>query len=480
MHTAWTIVIGGLLAVSAAAHPGQAAATAEDFVIKPYLQMGPTNPGAGPSSLRVQWASPSQSVDWAVQTRSPGGEWSEAAAASNRQIQIGPVPTHWMYAAATDPVPAGERFEYRVTKSGRVCFEASARVLNTDPAKLHAVIFGDCGAGTTAQREIAALAGTLDPDLVIIPGDVVYSRGRLSEYLTRFFPVYNADQRSVETGAPMLRSSLFIAAAGNHDLSNANVDKYPDAMAFYWLWSMPRNGPQLEGANRPVLSGDAGAIAAVLDAAGSAFPNATNYSFDSGNIHWTVLDSNTYVHWDDASLRAWVASDLKAAASATWRFVVFHHPPFHASDAHKDAQWMRLISPILEEGKVDLVIGGHVHNYQRSKPLRFLPAAESKWPRDGDGLTASSPIGGTFTFDEEFDGKSATKPRGIIYLVSGAGGADLYEDKVPSSPGTWPSFTASYTNTRHSLTVLDVDGTTATIRQLDASGTELDRVVVTK
>ena len=36
----------------------------------------------------------------------------------------------------------------------------------------------------------------------VVTGDIVYSRGRISEYATRFFPVYNADDASPGRGAP--------------------------------------------------------------------------------------------------------------------------------------------------------------------------------------------------------------------------------------------------------------------------------------
>ena len=35
-------------------------------------------------------------------------------------------------------------------------------------------------------------------------------------------------------------------------------------------------------------------------------------------------------------------------------------------------QQMRLLAGLFESGRVDIVFGGHVHNYQRSFPLRFV------------------------------------------------------------------------------------------------------------
>ena len=38
---------------------------------------------------------------------------------------------------------------------------------------------------------------------------------------------------------------------------------------------------------------------AFTEAAGEAYPRMTNFSFDYGNAHWTVIDSNPYVDWTD-------------------------------------------------------------------------------------------------------------------------------------------------------------------------------------
>jgi hypothetical protein len=74
------------------------------------------------------------------------------------------------------------------------------------------VVFGDCGAGTAAQKAVAYQANLARPDFVMITGDIVYARGRISEYHEKFWPVHNAaDEASLLLGAPLLRSTLFVA-----------------------------------------------------------------------------------------------------------------------------------------------------------------------------------------------------------------------------------------------------------------------------
>jgi hypothetical protein len=120
-----------------------------------------------------------------------------------------------------------------------------------------------------------------------------------------------------------------------------------------------------------------------------------NFSFDYGNAHWTVLDANTYMDWSNPSLREWLVKDLTAARSVTWRVVAFHQPGFNSSKEHFAEQYMRWLSPIFEANNVDVVFSGHVHNYQRSFPLKFVPrrnptADRSREVAGGGGWTTRS------------------------------------------------------------------------------------------
>jgi hypothetical protein len=201
-----------------------------------------------------------------------------------------------------------------------------------------------------------------------------------------------------------------------------------------------------------------------------------NFSFDYGNAHWTVLDSNPYVDWTDPDLRAWVARDLAAAKGATWRFVAFHHPPFNSSRAHFGDQRMRVLVDVFEAGHVDVVWAGHVHNYQRTYPMTFRAERDP----DGKPVRQGDRIPGRWTLDTAYDGRVQTRPRGVIYVITGGGGADLYYPDQEDDPAAWQPFTCKLIARVHSLTLADVEGGTLTVRQLAADGREVDRFVVTK
>jgi predicted phosphodiesterase len=339
------------------------------------------------------------------------------------------------------------------------------------------VAVGDTGAGNAAERKIVNQISLAKPDFIFITGDIVYERGRASEYQKRFFPIYNADTASPQTGAPLLRSTLTLAAPGNHDTAYRNLGKYPDGLAYFMYWSQPLNGPALDlGAkNTAILLGPESNHPAFLAASGPTYPRMANFSFEYGGAHWTVLDSNPYVNWSDEALIRWVEQDLASAKDAKWRFVSYHHPPFSSSNRHREAQQMRVLSPLFEKYKVDVVWNGHVHNYQRTFPLRYkVKTGADGVIRDRDGR-----VDGDMQIDKAFDGKTYTKPNGILYIVTGGGGAGLYETSMEGRPGTWLPFTSKYVGA-HSFTVVDVEDQKLTVSQVDAGGNERDHFVVTR
>jgi hypothetical protein len=95
-------------------------------------------------------------------------------------------------------------------------------------------------------------------------------------------------------------------------------------------------------------------------------------------------------------------------------------------------------------------------------------------------VDAEGHVTGRWTIDRSFDGRTRTRPDGVIYLVTGAGGARLYDENQTDAPSSWQPFTARMVSDVHSLTVVDVDATRLLVRQLSADGDELDRFVVTR
>ncbi len=130
------------------------------------------------------------------------------------------------------------------------------------------------------------------------------------------------------------------------------------------------------------------------------------YSFDYGAAHVVVLD--TELAFQDEGRRdvqaQWLVADL-AASRQPWKIAVFHRSPYSAGGEHgSDLTVRSVLEPIFVTGGVSLVLSGHEHDYERTLPQ----------VRSGGG-------------------------RGIVYLVTGGGGAPLY----PASTAPWTAASAS-------------------------------------
>lgn len=431
------------------------------FLVEPYLQLGDAPKPAVHERLDLLWQTEDRDAAWSVEVQGPKG-WIAQAAPTYQRMAAPSLPPHRIYHATLADLTPGAQVPYRVRLGGAVVFESRAQVRK--PGAHRFLVTGDAAEGTPEQAAIARAMAGRNADFIFIAGDLVYPRGRVVDYRTQFFPIYNADD------LPLMRKIPFLGVPGNHDVP-WDLQRWPDTLAYFAEWSLPMNGPALRPGDPGAAPSVPGLHDAVLAAAGPAYPRMASYSFEYGGVHWTVLDSNVYTDWESPVLKAWLEADLKAAQKATWRVVALHHPLFQSSRSHFGDQWMRPISPILERYGVDLVFAGHVHNYQRTAPLRFTPA---KVGRRGE------PVEGRFTVDTAFDGKTVTRPHGIIHIVTGAGGAHLYDPTQGADRRSWQPWTRAFVSDRHSFTEVDVDGRTLHLRQLDAGGRELDAITLTK
>jgi hypothetical protein len=133
-----------------------------------------------------------------------------------------------------------------------------------------------------------------------------------------------------------------------------------------------------------------------------------NYSFDYADAHIAVLDTNASTTQMRNILVPWLRQDMERS-QARWKFVVFHHPPYSSGLHGDDARTQRVLDPVLRQLKVDLVFNGHDHHYERWKPRG-----------------------------------------GVVYIVTGAGGAVLYPRKR-TDPAT-----AVFSGRKFSFTRIDI------------------------
>ena len=103
----------------------------------------------------------------------------------------------------------------------------------------------------------------------------------------------------------------------------------------------------------------------------------------AADAQFFALDSNMM----DAPQMKWLEQEL-AASRAAWKIVFFHHPPFSAGKRHgSDMRLRERLHPLLAKHGVQLVLNGHDHIYQRTKPQQgvnyFVSGAGGK-VRKGD------------------------------------------------------------------------------------------------
>nr|MCU0357435.1 metallophosphoesterase [Cyclobacteriaceae bacterium] len=328
------------------------------------------------------------------------------------------------YRAPLTGLKFDETYTYRVSLNKQAVAEATFDTRTKKPETRFAV-FGDCGTGSPQQAEIAYQVSLQKPQFVLVTGDNVYVRGQEHEYRKNFFPFYLTAAGSPETGAPLMKSVPFYMLLGNHDVYSEDLDKYDDGMAYFYYNDLPLNAPVPSETVR--VTGADAKVKAFSKNTSPRFPKMANFSFDHGNVHIACLDANDYINPLDPTLMQWLIEDMNSS-KADWKIVAFHHPGFNTSKAHYNYQRMRLLAPVLERLGVDMVLTGHVHNYQRSVPLKFAPEQDAK--KELYLISPEGRVNGTFSLDTLFDGKTNTKANGVVYVVTGAGGRALYDTGI--------------------------------------------------
>jgi acid phosphatase type 7 len=454
--------------------------SAQQILVSPYIQPGNASTLDYEEKVII-WQTDSIAGQFTVEYGIRSEEYAPAEVKSTN-LYLGN--RHFiLYRAVLPKLEFDQSYHYRVSMRGRRIIDADFETRTKEPASRF-VVFGDCGAGTPGQAQIAYQAYLKKPEFILITGDNVYSRGLVNEYLRRYFPYFNREDASSDKGAPLMRSTPFYVAVGNHDVGGADLARFPDGLAYYYYSDLPQNGPALK--NTVIAAGRAGQVDSFRNRTGPRFPRMANYSFDHGNVHITCLDSNPYINTNDPDLISWIENDVKSS-KATWKIVAFHHPGFNSSNAHYEGQWMRALAPVFERSGVDLVLNGHVHNYQRSYPLRFDPKKDSTG-KPLIGANGRGRVDGVFTLDKKFNGKRRSRPDGVIYIVTGAAGAGLYDTAFSKSPKTWVHtpvenwvpFTVKLISHVHSFSMIETKNSRLVFRQFDAKGKEFDKIELTK
>ena len=173
-------------------------------------------------------------------------------------------------------------------------------------------------------------------DLLLTTGDNAYRSGSNEQFQTGFFDPYGV----------IFRNIVVWPIYGNHDARR---------WAFFELFDFPTQG-------------ESGGVASATE---------HYYSFDYGQVHFVVLDSQSSSMRPGSEMLQWLKKDLSQNRQP-WTIAAFHHPPYtkgsHDSDNKGDSRGRMFavrenVLPLLERAGVDLVLSGHSHMYERSHLL---------------------------------------------------------------------------------------------------------------
>ncbi|GAB3882418.1 purple acid phosphatase family protein [Spirosoma agri] len=277
--------------------------------------------------------------------------------------------------------------------SGDQYFQTSPVAGSTVPVRIWAL--GDFGSGTANQAAVLdkfrQATQNRPADIWLWLGDNAYNQGFDDQFQQNLFNVYT----------DLLKHLPSWPTPGNHEYidnpNNLNID-------YFKLISVPQQG----------------------EAGGVPSGSKQNYSFDYANIHFVSLDSEgndgTRVYDPTGRQAQWLQRDL-AANQLPWTIVFFHHPPYSKGQRDSDAdndmiQIRQQLTPILEQFRVDLVLSGHSHLYERSYLMKGHYGQSGTFDSNQHAVSKSN---------ARYDGSPnscpiVNKQAGTIYVVNGSGG----------------------------------------------------------
>lgn len=260
-------------------------------------------------------------------------------------------------------------------------------------------VIGDTQAQPEVVQRVSDLAYEQRPNFVLHAGDLVTTGSNKRDWTEHYFP----------HSRPLIERAPLCPVLGNHE---------QDADHYYRYMSLP------EPEHR--------------------------YSFVYGNAEFFMIDGNRKLNPGGEQL-AWLEEAL-AASSATWKFAVLHQPPYTSDsddygNTYEGASFRgdrnaRQIVDLLERYGVDLCFSGHVHDYERTFPIR--------------GERVVSHAAG-----------------GVIYVTAAGGGGHL-EDFDPAN--TW--FGHRKAN-RHHVVQVGIHGAELELFAMDEQGRLFDSLTLT-
>ncbi|KAE9281789.1 hypothetical protein PF008_g27795 [Phytophthora fragariae] len=368
----------------------------------------------------------------------------------------------YSYHAVVNGLKANTKYFYKVGSASTTKFQTSVSSFTTaraagDESPFTVAVYGDMGADDNSVASNKYVNSLVDEvDFVYHLGDISYAD---NDFLTAknvfgFFyeQVYNKFMNSMTN---VMRQMAYMVMVGNHEaechsptclLSKSKKDQLGNYSAFNSRFRM--------------TSAESGGVLNMW------------YSYEYGTVHFTTLStetdylnapSNAYftkrVYGGFGDQLAWLEEDLKAADAnrdnVPWIIVGMHRPMYTIRSCDPDGvpnndYEARNVQEAFEElfikYKVDLVLQGHVHAYERHYPTANNSAIMAGVSKDD---------------------MTYTNPKAPVYVISGAAGGPEGHFKYKNPPS--PEWLVLMDNKHFGITKLLVTPTNLTLTMTESA-----------
>ncbi|MDF1664126.1 MAG: metallophosphoesterase family protein [Planctomycetota bacterium] len=257
------------------------------------------------------------------------------------------------------------------------------------------VAIGDSGSGSSEQKRLAQRLENETFDFWVHTGDIVYDAGAKKDFQPKFFDPYEN----------ILAEKTLFPSPGNHDQYLFGVG-YKDA------FHTPANNPA---------------------------KSELYYSFEWGDAKFVSINTNVTPSLMSSKQIDWIRAEL-TSNTKRW-LIVFFHIPLYSSGSHgSNSTLQNRLGALFETSGVDLVLTGHDHHYERSKPLK--------------------------------DHNTDPAYKGLVHILTGGGGKSLRSVSAKSF--------AAFAQSAYHYTKLRVSSTAINGEAIDIDGNVIDAFTIQK
>ncbi len=325
-----------------------------------------------------------------------------------------------IFSATIENLQPGTVYNYRVGDGNNWSNINTFKTEENGYVETKFLIFGDSQSGNADVPNYApwnktvqnAFSKNQDADFLVNLGDLV-EKGQDYRHWNNWF----------DAAKGVIDKIPEMPVQGNHETYNALGWDSTNPKYFVNQFKVPMNGPD--------------------DLKGQV------YSYDYGNVHFVVLDSqeDEEAPNNDEFLKKqaqWLDNDL-LVNKQKWTIVMFHKTPYYNKASRANVTLKNIFSPVIEKHHVDVVLNGHDHGVSRTFPIK-------------DGKYYSDYSDGT------------------VYYVTGRSGAKYYGDL---SSKVWDAFFFDPQD-MPCYEVADLQGNVLSIKAYKQDGTLIDTLNIDK